>query len=207
MDVNVVNEAVQMPSAEDAAQSTATDQVTEPEAKAVVEKTTPAAAELTPEAQLAADALAATESVSETPEDAEKKGLHGEVLSLREDRRASRKLIETLNETIRTMQQTAEKAKPPEPSPLEKFVAEFPDDPVPGRVSLEESRFQRKQAEIADQKRADSKAKAEGIRYSLRQKHSLPTSKRLLRERPTFLHKATSWTSSRPTETVKMLGK
>ena len=85
-------------------------------------------AELSPEDQLAADALEATESATETPDPLTgvKDHLLGEVTALRQVKRA-------LSDTVDTLKQSMEAAKPPEMSPREKFAAEYPDDPEPSK--------------------------------------------------------------------------
>jgi len=111
--------------------------------------TTEEAEVLDTETQLAAEALAATEDVQEAPE-----GVTvpvAVVAELRAERRENRQAIEALNARL------VELTKPPEPapvpSPLEKWVAENPEDAEvtspPGTVQLAEKRWQDQQAKVS----------------------------------------------------------
>lgn len=135
----------------------------EPEVVAKTESVEkPAEIELSPEAQLAADALEATGTVVETPAT---KALKSEDERLLGSITAKRQLNRELDATIAKKLAAEEAAKPPEPSPLEKFVEEFPDDPVPGKVTLAEAKFQQKQAAQAEKKRAETRTGSDNNKF------------------------------------------
>jgi hypothetical protein len=100
------------------------------------------------EAQLAAEALEATE------EQPKQQGIPEAVVAeLRADRRANRQLIETLQAQLAERNKPVE--QPPEPSPLEKWVQDNPDEAEisgpPAAVLVAENNWQKQQAQITAQ--------------------------------------------------------
>lgn len=104
-------------------------------------------------AVLPADEEPSTEGLTK-----EKDKLIGDVTGLRSQKR--RLKAEIASETTRREAPVVE--KPPEPSPLDKFVAEHPGDVVPGEVSQAERDFQDEKRKTATEQRKRETAASEG---------------------------------------------
>ena len=108
------------------------------------------ASELDAEAQLAAEALAATEEAAQVDHVPTKV-----VAELREDRRNLRTEVRQLRDTIQTFvaERNKQEEPPPEPSPAEKFIAQHADtfdpdvEPLPASVQIAERKWQKAQDE------------------------------------------------------------
>lgn len=110
------------------------------------------------EAQLAAEALAATETEPETTEPM----VPGHVVAgIRAERRALRQLTEQLQTELDNRNRPAEQT--PGPSPAQQFIAEGkangtfdPDtDPLPASIQLAEANWKEQQAQVKAQQQAD----------------------------------------------------
>ena len=114
------------------------------------------ASELDAEAQLAAEALAATEEAAQVDHVPTKV-----VAELREDRRNLRTEVRQLRDTIQTFvaERNKQEEPPPEPSPAEKFIAQHADtfdpdvEPLPASVQIAERKWQKAQDEQQVSKR------------------------------------------------------
>lgn len=111
---------------------------------------------LSDEARLAAEALAATEEpAEESPEIA---GLKKENDSLLSSITARRQLLRELDKKLADKVAAEKAAEPPEKSPEEKFIEEHEDsfdpdtEPFPARVQTAQREWEKKQAEIAQKR-------------------------------------------------------